>query len=102
MPVRGISPNDGLAPQTPQKLAGRTIDPAVCVPSATGTMPAATATAEPLELVPGVRVASHGLIVLPSVCTANSAVTVLPGTSAPARRRLNTARASLPGVKPCH
>ncbi len=38
--------------------------PAVCVPIAAGTIPVATATAEPLELVPGFLVASCGFIVL--------------------------------------
>ncbi len=38
--------------------AGRIMEPSVCVPNANGTMPAATATAEPLELPPGVRAGS--------------------------------------------
>ena len=49
----------------PQNEAGRTIDAAVCVPRAAGTMPSATAAAEPLEDPPGVRFASRGLRVLP-------------------------------------
>ena len=39
MPVREISPNDGLKPQTPQKLAGLIIDAADCVPNENGTSP---------------------------------------------------------------
>ena len=45
----------GLRPATPQNDAGRITDPAVWVPSASGTIPAATAAAEPLEDPPGVR-----------------------------------------------
>src|SRR5689334_8362783 len=48
-PSNGISPNVGLKPQTPQKLAGRITLPSVCVPIVNGTMPAATAAAEPDE-----------------------------------------------------
>jgi hypothetical protein len=55
----------GFSPNTPQKEAGRTTDPAVCVPSATGTMPSATAAAEPLDDPPGVLRGSSGLTVLP-------------------------------------
>ena len=39
----------------PLKLAGLIIDPAVCVAKANGTTPRHTATADPLEDVPGVR-----------------------------------------------
>ena len=49
IPVLGIKPKEGLHPYMPQKLAGRTIEPAVCVPSATGTIPNAIATADPLD-----------------------------------------------------
>ena len=49
----------------PQKLAGRTMEPAVCVPSAIGSAPQATATADPADDVPVMRVASCGLIVRP-------------------------------------
>lgn len=57
--------------------------PAVCVPNATGTIPAATAAAEPLDDPPGVREVSWGLRVLPGVKYANSVDTVLPMISAP-------------------
>src|SRR5215471_8453901 len=53
-PSRGSNPTLGLNPDTPQNDAGRSIEPSVCVPNANGTIPAATATAEPLELPPGV------------------------------------------------
>ena len=51
-------PKLGFMPTTPQKAAGRMIEPTVCVPSASGTMPAATATAEPLDEPPGVWAAT--------------------------------------------
>jgi hypothetical protein len=40
-------------------------EPFVCVPSATGTMRAATAAADPLDEPPGVRAGSCGLRVFP-------------------------------------
>ena len=53
-------------------------DPAVCVPKASGTMPSATAAAEPLDEPPGVCAGLRGLAVLPGVKVANSVVTVFP------------------------
>ena len=53
-PSSDTSPYVPLNPVTPQYDAGRSTDPIVCVPSAKGTMPAATAAADPLELPPGV------------------------------------------------
>ena len=49
----------------PQKAAGRTSEPAVCEPNASGTMPSATAAADPLDEPPGVASRSSGLRVLP-------------------------------------
>ena len=43
------------------------VEPLVCVASASGTMPAATAAAEPLDEPPGVRSRSCGLRVGPGV-----------------------------------
>ena len=57
------------------------------VPKASGTMPSATAAAEPLDEPPGVCAGLCGLAVLPGVKQANSVVTVLPRTIAPARPR---------------
>ena len=57
--AKGITPpvasraNVGLKPHTPQYDAGRSTLPRVCVPSANGTMPAATAAADPELLPPG-------------------------------------------------
>ena len=62
-PSSDSSPALGLNPTTPQKEAGRSTDPRVCVPSANGAIPAATATAEPLELPPGVCSLLCGLCV---------------------------------------
>ena len=60
-------PKLGLRANTPQNDAGRIKDPAVCVPSASGTMPAATAAAEPLDEPPGVCAMFHGFAVGPGV-----------------------------------
>ena len=47
------------------KAAGRMTDPSVWVPSASGTIPAATAAAEPEDEPPGVCFEFHGLVVGP-------------------------------------
>ncbi len=100
VPAVAMRPKLGFMPTTPQKDAGRMIEPAVCVPKASGTMWSATAAAEPLEEPPGVRVASCGLRVLPGLIAANSVVTVLPRTTAPAARASATQAASAAGRKP--
>ncbi len=99
-PSRGNTPKAGFHPITPQNDAGRITEPAVCVPSASGTMPSATAAAEPLDEPPGVRDGAAGLRVLPGQYTANSVVTVLPSTIAPARRSARTQAASAAGRWP--
>src|SRR5437588_4442201 len=71
-------PNVGLNPTTPQYDAGRRIDPCVCDPSANGTMPAATAAADPLELPPGVRFRSRGFLVGAGSKYAKAVVCVFP------------------------
>ena len=48
-------------PVSPQNADGHRIDPHVSVPSANGTMPAATAAPEPDDEPPVQRVRSHGL-----------------------------------------
>ena len=90
----------GLKPTTPQKLAGRRIEPPTCVPRATGTMPAATIAAEPEDDPPGVRRGSCGFVVGPGWTSANSVVTALPTITAPARRSACTAAASRPPHQP--
>src|SRR6202022_4672345 len=99
-PARGITPKLGLKPTTPQNAAGRITDPAVCVPKASGTMPSATAAAEPLDEPPGVCAGLRGFAVLPGVKVANSVVTVLPRTTAPAARASATQEASASGRWP--
>src|SRR6185436_4371199 len=79
---------------------GRMVEPLVWLPSASGTMLAPTAAAEPLEDPPGVCSALCGLRVLPGWKYAHSVVTVLPRTMAPAARSIFTTAASLRGVRP--
>src|SRR5581483_7711576 len=89
----------GLKPTIPQKAAGRITEPTVCVPSASGQKPAATAAAEPLLDPPGVCSRLCGLRVGPGSSDANSVVTVLASTSAPASRNLVTQPAWGPANK---
>ena len=77
------------------------IDPAPSAASAAGTIPAATAAAEPPLEPPGVRSVSHGLRVTPQVIDSvngqspTSGIVVLPTTIAPAARiRLTTSESS--------
>src|SRR5947207_3071387 len=100
MPVLGIRPWVGLKPYTPQNAAGLIVEPAVWLPSASGTMLAPTAAAEPLEEPPGVCSGFHGLRVLPGEKYAHSVVTVLPRITAPAARSILTTTASSRGVRP--
>ena len=99
-PAVVMLPKVGLKPKMPQKLAGRMTEPAVCVPSATSTMPVATAAADPLDEPPGVCVTRCGLVVGPGSNTANSVVTVLPSATAPAVRSCATTPASPRGWCP--
>src|SRR4051794_41891129 len=69
----GTSPNVGFRPATPQNDEGIRIEPPPSVPSANGTIPAATAAPEPPLDPPGVRSRSHGLRVSPY-----SALSVIP------------------------
>ena len=80
----------GFMPATPQKAAGRVIDPPVCVPSAPRHMPQATAAADPLDEPPGVRSRFQGLRVTGGSIQANGVETVLPRMIAPASRRRAT------------
>src|SRR3954470_10202925 len=99
-PGVGSAPYDGLNPTTPQYDAGRITEPPVCVPTASGTRPAATAAAEPADDPPGVRPAAFGLSVRVGFRKANSVVVVLPTTTPPARRIACTMAASLRGWWP--
>jgi hypothetical protein len=64
-PSSGSRPYVGFAPTTPQKAAGRMTEPFVCDPIAAGTIPAATAAADPIDDPPGVREGSCGFRVGP-------------------------------------
>src|SRR5512132_181775 len=96
-PTRQIVPNVGLYPTAPQYAAGRTIEPAVCVPNASGTIQSATAAADPDDDPPGVCCRFRGLRVGPGWKVANSVVTVLPTTIAPAALATATQAASHAG-----
>ena len=58
MPLRLTSPSVGLMPTIPLIDDGQMIEPSVSVPTASGTRPVATATAEPLEDPQGLRAGS--------------------------------------------
>ena len=58
-----------LRPNSPQQDAGMRIEPAPSEPSAAGTMPAATAAAEPPLEPPGVCSGFQGLRVIPYAWT---------------------------------
>src|SRR3990172_4452159 len=82
------------------------MEPPVSLPSASGTMPAATAAAEPPDEPPGERDGSHGLRVGPRLEVsvddpiANSPRLVGPTTTAPAARSFATPVASKGETKP--
>ena len=87
---------------TPQNAAGRTTEPSVCVPSAAGTSPTATAAAEPLDEPPGVWSSFQGLRVRPGWRHANSVVTVLPNSNADAPDSASTTQADRSGTWPAN
>src|SRR5688500_12703153 len=100
----GTRPGDGRRPTTLQKAAGLRSDPPKSVPSATGTIPHASATAAPPLLPPQVFVRSYGFRVAPNtslnVCdpAPSSGVFVLPTVMAPAARMRVTISASRDGT----
>ena len=63
----GTTPSPGLIPTSPQQADGIRIDPMPSFPCATGTVPEATAAAEPPDEPPGERSRSQGLCVMPYV-----------------------------------
>ena len=89
----------------PQSAAGWRIDPPVSEPSASGAMPAATATADPPLDPPGIRSSAQGFRVGPNAefsvdePIANSSQLVLPTITAPAASSRATAVASNGGTK---
>src|SRR5260370_17762665 len=82
-PVRGIAPKLGLRPTTPLNAAGLITEPSVCVPNASGTIPAATAAADPDDDPPAVCLRFQGLPVAPEGRQATSVQTVFPITLPP-------------------
>jgi hypothetical protein len=60
-----IRPREGFSPISPVQAAGIRIDPPPSAPSAIGTIPAATAAAEPPLEPPTVRSGLKGLRVMP-------------------------------------
>src|ERR1700741_4823849 len=95
-----MPPTLGLQPTHPQKLAGRRIEPTTCVPSAAGTMPQATAAAEPLLDPPGARSRAHGLRAPRGSAAGDPVVRTLPTITAPASRNAATLAASRPVRQP--
>src|SRR6202030_3017470 len=91
-------------PTMPQNAAGIRIEQPKSVPCAIGTMPVATATAEPPEDPAGLKAGFHGLRVRPNKTLlvlapqANSGVLVLASTIAPAALRRRTTSASSAGT----
>jgi hypothetical protein len=79
-------------PDSPQQADGRRIDPPPSEPVARGTMPAASAAADPPEEPPGPWARLNGLAVGPNSALdvlddqANSGMFVLPTTTHPAAR----------------
>ena len=100
----GTRPQDGRRPTTPQNDAGLRSEPPMSEPSASGTIPAASAQAAPPEEPPAERDGSCGLRVVPktglNVCepAANSGTLVVPIGTAPARRIRSTIRSSVSGT----
>ena len=91
-----MRPRWGLRPTSPHHAAGMRTEPAPSEPIAAGTMPAATAAADPPLEPPGVWSGFHGLRVAPKVGFSlkgqrpTSGVIVLPTITAPAARRRRT------------
>src|SRR5690349_785315 len=86
----GVSPRPGFSPTSPQQAAGIRVEPPPSLAPAHGTIPAATAAADPPDEPPGVRVRSHGLRAGPHVVDSliafapNSGRLVLPKITRPA------------------
>ncbi|CFN82382.1 Uncharacterised protein [Bordetella pertussis] len=89
-----------MSTQLALKLAGRSMEPTSCEPTATGTMLAPTTAPEPLDEPPGVRSGSNALVVGPGSRNPSAVVTVLPSTIAPASRRARTTALSRLGKLP--
>ena len=64
-PSSEMRPHVVLSPAVPQHAEGLRIEPAVSLPMAMSTSPAANATALPLELPPGMQAGSNGFTGVP-------------------------------------
>src|SRR5262249_16856108 len=93
-PTIGIRRYEGLNAATPQNAAGRITEPAVCVPKASGTMPTATAAADPAHEPPGVCASLPALRVGQGTRDGTWAVPALPSPVPPGCRVMPTAVAS--------
>src|SRR5437588_12905197 len=88
----GLRPRVGLSPNRPHAEAGYRIEPPRSLAWAAGTIPDATAAADPPDDPLVERVVSHGFVVAPwsrgshAGSIPNSGVLVLPNTTRPARR----------------
>src|ERR1700722_10608359 len=100
----GVNPGVGRMPTMPQNDAGIRIEQPKSVPCASGTIPVATATADPPEDPAGLSAGFQGFRVTPNTSlkvlapAANSGVLVLPSTKAPATFRRRTTPASSTGT----
>src|SRR5258708_18617019 len=100
----GVSPGVGRMPTMPQNDAGIRIEQPKSVPCAKGTIPVATATADPPDEPEGLSAGFQGLRVTPNTSlkvlapAANSGVLVLPSTMAPAAFSRRTTSASSVGT----
>jgi len=65
MPPAGTRPSEVLMPERPQHDEGIRMEPPPSDPVASGTIPAATAAAEPPDDPPGVCSRFHGFFVRP-------------------------------------
>ena len=98
-----IAPSEGFSPTILFSAAGTRPDPAVSVPSAKGTIPAATDTADPEEEPPGTILGSRVFlgtgcgVRTPTSPVANWSRLVLPTGIAPAARNRATTGASSTG-----
>ncbi|MNC84845.1 hypothetical protein D3C83_04130 [compost metagenome] len=101
----GTSPGDGRKPTTPHFAAGMRSEPPVSEPVHTGSMSQASATADPPDEPPALRLGSKGLPVAPHTTlrelapAPNSGTLVLPTTTAPAARTRATMALSRSGTK---
>src|SRR6202049_117836 len=100
----GVRPGVGRMPTMPQNDAGMRIEQPKSVPCAIGTIPVATATADPPDETAGLNAGFQGFRVTPNTSlkvlapAANSGVLVLPMTMAPAAFSRRTASASSVGT----